>query len=510
MDLSIAFGLLIIVDAMAARFIPAGKTLTRFAARSLFFALETVLIVSLIGSPFRPVYKPTDVPREVWLQILLCVWWILLSRELILFLRLHTALRKTSTENKLLFDVIGGSIYICAALAMMSFVFGLPLKGLVATSGVIAIVLGLALQSTLGDLFSGISLSIEKPFYLGDEILLDGGVEGEVVQMNWRATHIKNGANDIVVIPNSSIAKMRIQNHSTGSKQHSASLTVVVNSLNGPEMVLEVLKQAAMTCPSIVERPAPSVAATLFLGDRITYEIYFNTSTFTSTGNARSELITQLYKRASPATSPVEKPVPATTNQLSDLPILFYSENQAIDHISIFETLSSDERRSLNQQAIRHHFRSGDRLLKQGDRVESVYFIFSGIVQVIRQIQDGRELNARKLGPGDYYAEYSLLTGVESQATFTALTSGVLLEWNAAQLKPILVARPELADYLSLSLVRVQQLLATFDKDALHQTETHQNHLLSRIKDFFHVDGTPKRSFPHDTHVKGVSSRLDQ
>jgi small-conductance mechanosensitive channel len=59
----------------------------------------------------------------------------------------------------------------------------------------------------LGDLFSGISLSIEKPFKLGDQILLEGGVEGEVIKLNWRATHIRNGANDVVVIPNSAIAK---------------------------------------------------------------------------------------------------------------------------------------------------------------------------------------------------------------------------------------------------------------------------------------------------------------
>ena len=55
--------------------------------------------------------------------------------------------------------------------------FQLSLQGLLATSGIIAIVLGLALQSTLGDVFSGISLSIEKPYRIGDEILLDGGAE---------------------------------------------------------------------------------------------------------------------------------------------------------------------------------------------------------------------------------------------------------------------------------------------------------------------------------------------
>ena len=77
-------------------------------------------------------------------------------------------------EDKLLSDIIAASIYVCSALAMMGFVFGLSLQGVLATSGIIGIVLGLALQSTLGDVFSGLSLSIEKPYRIGDEILLGG------------------------------------------------------------------------------------------------------------------------------------------------------------------------------------------------------------------------------------------------------------------------------------------------------------------------------------------------
>jgi small-conductance mechanosensitive channel len=96
---------------------------------------------------------------------------------------------------------------------------------------------------------------------------------------------------------------MRIQNHSSGSKRHSGSLIVTVDSVHEPKMALELLKQAAMTCPSILEFPDPSVAATAFQGDRITYEIHFNTSTFASAGDARTELIAQLYKRASRASA---------------------------------------------------------------------------------------------------------------------------------------------------------------------------------------------------------------
>jgi hypothetical protein len=82
-----------------------------------------------------------------------------------------------------------------------------PIEGLLATSGIVALVLGLALQSTLADLFSGIALDIEDPFGAGDRITVDGGNEGQVIEINWRATRIRNRSGDTTVIPNSQIAK---------------------------------------------------------------------------------------------------------------------------------------------------------------------------------------------------------------------------------------------------------------------------------------------------------------
>src|SRR6201994_3562664 len=296
MDLSLLFCLAVVADLAVARSIPVHRRVARFVVASIFFAIQTVLIVELVGSPLRPIYRLRDLPREFWLQILVCCWWGLAARELVSLVALPTAIRKTATENKLLSDVIAASTYVCSALAMIGFVFGLPLQGLVATSGVIAIVLGLALQSTLGDVFSGISLSIEKPYRIGDEILLEGGAEGEVIEINWRATHLRNGANDVVVIPNSTIAKLRIQNHSAGNRRYSGSLTVNVDYRNEPEQTLEILKQVTLTCPSVLEQPAPSVAATEIRGDRIAYTVNFSTTSIASAGEARSEFITQVYK----------------------------------------------------------------------------------------------------------------------------------------------------------------------------------------------------------------------
>ncbi|MGA8482347.1 MAG: mechanosensitive ion channel family protein [Chthoniobacterales bacterium] len=479
MDLSLILGCAIVADAVIMRLIPQRRQVARFVCMSIFFAIDTVLIVALIGSPLNPVYRPQDLPREFWLQILACCWWGLAARELISFLALLTTLRKAAIQNELLFDVIAGTIYTCAVLAMMGFVFRWPLQGLLATSGIIAIVLGLALQSTLSDVFSGISLTIEKPYRPGDEILLEGGVEGEVIQVNWRSTHLRNGANDVVVIPNSAIAKMRIQNHSAGSKRYSGTLTVTVDARNEPEFTMEILKQAAMTCPAILEHPPCTVAPTELKGDRITYEISYSTSLFASAGDARSQLITQLHKRGRPA---------ATQGAVISSPIFLFPENEVLDHLPLLEPLTPSEKAELSAKIIRRHFQAGEQLLAQDEKTESVHFIYSGVIQVTRQVQDGRILKALRLGPGDTYGEISLLTGAPSIGTFVALTSGLLLESKSEDLKPILEARPALIESLTHSVAKAQQFLTMFDRSAIQPAVIEPHDLLWRIRNFFRLN----------------------
>jgi small-conductance mechanosensitive channel/CRP-like cAMP-binding protein len=485
-DLTLVFLGLLIVEAVTLRFIPLRKEVTRFVLRSLFFAADTAIIIALVGSPSAPTVRPQDLPRQFWLQVLACCWWALAARELIECLRLLTRLRKTAAENRLLFDVIAGSIYVCAALAMMGFVFAWPLQGLLATSGIIAIVLGLALQSTLSDLFSGISLTIEKPYQLGDQVLLDGGIEGQVVQVNWRSTHLRNAANDVVVVPNSAIAKMRIQNHSAGSKRYSGTLSVPVDSRNEFQMTTELLKQAAMACPAILTHPVPSVVATDIKGDRVTYEISFSSELFTSAGDARSQLIAQLYKRARPTGLQQPRPaIPLSQEAFIASPIRFFTENRVLDHLQFFDPLSPDEKADLTSKMVRHHFQAGEQLLVQGDQSDALHVVYLGVIQITHRVSDGRVLDVEKLGPGDTYGELSIMTGTPSPGGFTAITSGLLLEFKSEDLRPIIQVRPELMEALCHYITRMQQFINRFEQSALQPVAMKQHDLLWRVRNFF-------------------------
>jgi len=475
MDLSLVFVLALVAYVLVLKLVPSRQRLVRILCTSALFIVQTILILLLLGSPLRPVFGPKDLPRAFWLQILACCWWALAARELIDLLALPAVLRKTVQENKILSDIVAAGIYVCSGLAMMGFVFGLPLQGIVATSGVLAIVLGLALQNTLGDVFSGLSLSIEKPYDVGDLVWLEGGVEGEVIQINWRSTHLRNGQNDVVIIPHSSMAKMRIQNHSAMSARYNGSLTVTVDGRNEPEYVTEILVQSAMACPAILERPVPTVAAVGLESDRVNYEISFSTSSIASAGEARSQLIFRLYRRAQPGFS-------------AGGPIYFFREEEFFDRLSVFEPLSAEEKALLATKLIRRHFDTGEKLVVQGAKFESVQFVSYGVLEMARQVADGRVLKVQKIGPGDAFGEVSLLTGAAANTTIKAITPGLLLGLRSEDLKPILESRPELVELVGRAVARKQHLFDRFDRAALRHGETEQVDLLSRIRNFFHLN----------------------
>ena len=89
-----------------------------------------------------------------------------------------------------------------------------------ATTAVGAVILGFALQDTLGNLFAGLAIQIEKPFRVGHWVTI-GGESGLVSEITWRATKIRTKAGNFVIVPNSVLARESITNYSRTDARHS-------------------------------------------------------------------------------------------------------------------------------------------------------------------------------------------------------------------------------------------------------------------------------------------------
>ena len=155
---------------------------------------------------------------------------------------------------------------------------GVPIGTLVATWGVIAVILGLALQNTLSDVFSGIALSLGRPYVIGDWILLSDGTEGRVVESTWRSTHLLTSANNVVVLPNSFLAKLGLTNISRPDETHLVSLLVRVAPTRMPSIILDVMRSVLLSCNSIVKEPPPIIALKGLDATALEIELLFRVS----------------------------------------------------------------------------------------------------------------------------------------------------------------------------------------------------------------------------------------
>ena len=114
-------------------------------------------------------------------------------------------------------------IYTIAFFMIVAFVFGQTLVGLLATSGVLAMVVGLAIQMNISNIFSGLAINLERPFKIGDIVKIDGHL-GTVENMTWRTTRIRSSYNWAVTIPNHQAAEVITLNYSDQDVWHGDSI----------------------------------------------------------------------------------------------------------------------------------------------------------------------------------------------------------------------------------------------------------------------------------------------
>ena len=125
------------------------------------------------------------------------------------------------------------------------------------SAGALAAVVAFAMQQTLGDLFSGIALSIEKPFKIGDWLRFSDGMEGEVTDINWRATRLRGWDNTTYVVPNGQLSQQSFTNLHGPEHLFAPWYLVKVSGDADPHDVKALLERAASHCDTVLQDPAP-------------------------------------------------------------------------------------------------------------------------------------------------------------------------------------------------------------------------------------------------------------
>jgi small-conductance mechanosensitive channel len=227
------------------------------------------------------------------------IWWILgawwFKSVFDIFLKWTFFPDNDEPQARRLFaDLASALIYGLAFVGIIGTVFKEPVSTLLATSGVLAIVLGLALQNTLGDVFAGLAINIERPFGAGDWISLPGGISGQVMQVNWRATRLRTWSHDMIVVPNSVASRATLTNHSRPKGPHRCIIGVKVDLAIAPSRVTDALVAAAQASPDMSRGTVPLAYACAFLDSVVAYEVAFAIDSYAATPTVTSDMITRI------------------------------------------------------------------------------------------------------------------------------------------------------------------------------------------------------------------------
>ncbi|HEV2512019.1 mechanosensitive ion channel family protein [Bosea sp. (in: a-proteobacteria)] len=269
----------------------------RLIVQILFFAgMSLVLYLGGIAP-----HQPDDAYAEGLTALLSksarILWWTHLAWTIIGFIHIYVRLNRKPREAHLILDMAVAAIYLGVALSVMGFVFGLPIATLVTTSGVVALILGLALQNTLGDVFSGIALTLGKAYAIGDWVQLSDGTAGRVTETNWRSTNLLTGLNNIVVLPNSLLAKQSLTSLSRPDESHLITLGVRFTAGQRPRIVEDAMRSVLEASTRIVKEPPPAVALKGIDAKAIEVELQFRVASLATGTSARNEIIDLIHDR---------------------------------------------------------------------------------------------------------------------------------------------------------------------------------------------------------------------
>ncbi len=205
------------------------------------------------------------------LVFLVCVTVLRVLGLLLFDVHLHG--RRGLRLPPLLPAVAMGLVYVVTGLVTLTLSFpDLDLAPLLASTAVTSLVLGLALQPILGNFFAGLVISLERPFRINDWIKV-GDVEGRVVAITWRTTHLRTRDNDNVVIPNSKISEERVLNYFYPHPMHLERIYVGVHYKTPPYRVRRALLECVGGVPGALEKPSPEVYLIRFDDSAATYEL---------------------------------------------------------------------------------------------------------------------------------------------------------------------------------------------------------------------------------------------
>ena len=431
------------------------------------------------------------------LRIFKIILWMALIITIVRFINtaiFGAAFRKTNSQefSSLIRNVLSIIIYIVAFFVIFNSQYpAVDLAALFTTSTIIGVVIGLALQDTLGNLFAGIALQADQPFQIGDVINIPNKGSGVVENVSWRGVKIRTFQNKIIVISNSIIGKEAIE---VAPRDNLNARLVSFSSLysDSPAKTIHVVRDVVRNVENVSTKMRPIVRIRNLGDSGIEWEIKYwleDYTKFNDTDALIRQRVWYVFQREK-----IEFAYPTRTIHVeTKTQDHAFDENannvfERLSNVPIFEPLNDEETRALANNALVRVFAPNEAIVRKGEEGGSMFVVHRGAVR-IRLFEKGFSKTLVSLGEGDIFGEMGLFTGAPRTADVVAAQETEVLEIKNTAVKPLLEKNPELVEALSKTIAERQAILNKKDKETRRNpSEEESKGVLKSIKRFFGLD----------------------
>ena len=354
-------------------------------------------------------------------------------------------------------EVVGGVIFLVALLLVLWYGYHAQrwLTGLLAGSGVAAIILGFAGQNLFGGIIAGMSLQINRPYRVGDWLQL-GERFAEVMEINWRSTRLRTNDAIYLDIPNNEIVKQTIVNLHYPTEVHAMRIRVGLEYRVPPNLVKDVLARAASSANGVLAHPPVKVFLVDFSESAVIYEIKFymgNHARINEINDAvRTNVWYELKRQRLTIPFPIRKL--QLERHVGSLVQEDHAEARAIlRNDRLFQCLPDGHLENLLKNSKLDHFGRGEAVIEEGAEGESLFILLRGTAHVT-VVKQGTNVRVGGLRSGDRFGEMSLLTGERRSATVRAEGDCYVIEISKSVMAEVLRDSPQCLEQLSELLAR--------------------------------------------------------
>jgi len=365
--------------------------------------------------------------------------------------------RRRVAIPQLLRETVALIVFLIALVVVLSVGYHAEaeLKGLLAGSGIAAIIIGFAAQSVLGNIAAGIALQINRPYRVGDWLRVADNY-GEVMEINWRSTRVRT--NDLIYldIPNAEIARQTIINLHYPTSLHAMRLRVGVDYNSPPNAVKDALLRAVDDAAGVVKSPAPKIYLMDFGDHAVIYEIKFYIEDHAAFNEITDGIRTNVWYELK--RERITIPFPIRTLQIDRRKPETDSDQRGearkiLQRDPLFQCLSDSQLTTLLGQSELDHYGRGERIIEEAANGDSMFVLLRGNAQVTVDKQ-GTQIRVGVLRAGDCFGEMSLLTGEKRTATVRADGDCYVLEIGKPVMGEVIRESPACLQQLSELLAR--------------------------------------------------------